>query len=66
MNALKNKGKIVGIYGSKSQWQTIMGSATACSNFKTLPLWYAHYDGSASFSDYSSYAFGGWTKPSIK
>lgn len=29
-----------------------------------LPLWYAHYDNSPSFSDFA--AFGGWTAPNIK
>lgn len=28
------------------------------------PLWYAHYDGSASFSDFRP--FGGWSHPAIK
>ena len=29
-----------------------------------MPLWYAHYDNSASFTDYDS--FGGWSSPTIK
>jgi hypothetical protein len=33
-------------------------------NFKELPLWYAHYDGVLSFSDFKP--FGGWQKPAIK
>lgn len=66
VNALKAKGKLVGIYGSKYQWQTIFGSASNCAKFTSLPLWYAHYDNSASFSDYPNYSFGGWSKPSIK
>lgn len=45
-------------------WQTIFGSKTACPSVGSQQLWYAHYDGSASFSDFS--AFGGWTKPNIK
>jgi hypothetical protein len=32
--------------------------------FTDLPLWYAHYDGKASFSDFSS--FGGWKTPYAK
>ena len=32
--------------------------------YSSKPLWYAHYDGSANFDDFS--AFGGWTKPTIK
>eukprot|EP01112_Ceratiomyxa_fruticulosa_P020680 TRINITY_DN7129_c0_g1_i5.p1 TRINITY_DN7129_c0_g1~~TRINITY_DN7129_c0_g1_i5.p1 ORF type:complete len:219 (-),score=33.28 TRINITY_DN7129_c0_g1_i5:92-748(-) len=54
-------GVTIGIYTSASQWNPIMGGYTGGSPY---PLWYAHYDGSASFSDFS--AFGGWTKPSIK
>lgn len=29
-----------------------------------LPLWYAHYDNSQTFSDYD--VFGGWSKPAVK
>ena len=57
----KAKGVSVGIYSSASQWNPIMGGST---KFKSLPLWYAHYDNSKSFSDFSS--FGGWTKPAMK
>lgn len=57
----KKKGVNVGIYSSSSQWNPIMGGST---KFKDLALWYPHYDGSASFSDFKS--FGGWSKPSIK
>jgi GH25 family lysozyme M1 (1,4-beta-N-acetylmuramidase) len=57
----QKRGLTVGIYTSKSQWEPIMGTTTA---FSSLPLWYPHYDGSPSFSDFS--AFGGWTKPNIK
>ena len=45
-------------------WQTIMGSATACTGLGPYELWYAHYDNSASFSDFK--AFGGWSKPTYK
>jgi len=51
----------VGIYSSSSQWSPIMCGTT---QFKSYQLWYAHYDNSPSFSDFSS--FGGWTKPAIK
>ena len=37
-----------------------------CSAFKNYPLWYAHYDGVPGFKDPSFWAFGGWTKPTIK
>ena len=49
------------MYTSKSQWTPIAGGS---SQFKQYPLWYPHYDNSASFSDFVS--FGGWTKPAIK
>ncbi|CAD8185212.1 unnamed protein product [Paramecium pentaurelia] len=62
----KNKGKLVGIYSSKYQWETIFGSVSACAKFTSLPLWYAHYDNNPSFSDYAKYSFGGWTTPNIK
>jgi hypothetical protein len=45
-------------------WQSIFGSFTACPSVASQQLWYAHYDNSASFSDFA--AFGGWTKPAIK
>jgi GH25 family lysozyme M1 (1,4-beta-N-acetylmuramidase) len=64
VNEIKAKGKSAGIYASKYMWQSIFGSATACHAVASQPLWYAHYDGSASFSDFS--AFGGWTKPHMK
>lgn len=43
-----------------------MGSRSACAKFTDVPLWYAHYDNVASFSDWSSVSFGGWSKPAIK
>jgi GH25 family lysozyme M1 (1,4-beta-N-acetylmuramidase) len=61
VNEGKAKGYSIGIYSSASQWNPIMGGST---KFASYPLWYAHYDGKASFSDFS--AFGGWTKPAIK
>jgi GH25 family lysozyme M1 (1,4-beta-N-acetylmuramidase) len=61
VDELNKKGKKFGIYTSASQWNPIMGGST---KFSKYPLWYAHYDNKASFSDFS--AFGGWTKPSIK
>jgi GH25 family lysozyme M1 (1,4-beta-N-acetylmuramidase) len=66
VQALKNRGKRVGIYSSRYMWETVMGSSGACQNHTDLPVWYAHYDGVASFSDWSSVSFGGWSKPSIK
>ncbi|MCG7205183.1 glycoside hydrolase family 25 protein [Streptomyces arenae] len=61
VHGAKGLGVNLGIYTSKSQWHPIMGSYTGGSSF---PLWYTHYDGKQSFSDFSP--FGGWTKPNIK
>ena len=42
-----------------------MGSKGACAGVASgVPLWYAHYDNSASFSDYSQ--IGGWGRPAMK
>ncbi|GAM21639.1 hypothetical protein SAMD00019534_048140 [Acytostelium subglobosum LB1] len=57
----KAAGVNVGVYTSASQWEPIMGNWNGGASF---PLWYAHYDGNPSFSDFS--AFGGWSKPAIK
>jgi len=57
----KADGVTLGVYTSASQWVPIMGDYTGGAS---LPLWYAHYDGNPSFSDFSG--FGGWTKPNIK
>jgi GH25 family lysozyme M1 (1,4-beta-N-acetylmuramidase) len=54
-----------GVYSSQSQWQSIFGSTTY-SYGSNLPMWYAHYDGVASFSDYPNYKFGGWSSPYAK
>lgn len=62
----KNRGKLVGIYSSLYMWESIFGNRNNCPYFTNLPLWYAHYDYDPSFSDYSIYQFGGWTKPAIK
>jgi GH25 family lysozyme M1 (1,4-beta-N-acetylmuramidase) len=64
VNAIKVKGKNVGIYATLYMWETIFGSRTACPGVATQQLWYAHYDNNPSFSDFSS--FGGWSKPTIK
>ena len=63
-NAVKAKGKKVGIYASSSMWTSIFGSTKACSDVAFAPLWYAHYDKVASFNDFAP--FGGWSKPNIK
>jgi hypothetical protein len=64
VNRIKSHGKVPAIYASAYQWQTIMGSRSACPGVASQQLWYAHYDGSPSFGDFSS--FGGWGKPNIK
>ena len=52
----------VGIYSSASQWNSIFGSSYG--PFGSLPIWYAHYDHLATFSDFKP--FGGWHTPAIK
>eukprot|EP00347_Sterkiella_histriomuscorum_P021923 403332301 len=64
VSAIKSQGKVPGIYATYYMWESIMGGANACTSLSGVPLWYAHYDNSASFSDFK--AFGGWTKPHIK
>lgn len=64
INHIKSKGKTPGIYGSKVMWTNIFGSASGCTQAGSQLLWYAHYDNSPAFSDFS--AFGGWTKPHMK
>ena len=64
ISAVKSHGKKAGVYSSEYMWETIMGSRTACTSAASVPLWYAHYDNSASFSDYRQ--IGGWSSPSIK
>lgn len=55
------QGVYCGIYSSAYTWNPITGYST---QFKDMPLWYAHYDNDPSFSDFKS--FGGWTRPAIK
>eukprot|EP01117_Protostelium_nocturnum_P016945 TRINITY_DN67_c0_g1_i1.p1 TRINITY_DN67_c0_g1~~TRINITY_DN67_c0_g1_i1.p1 ORF type:complete len:230 (+),score=75.69 TRINITY_DN67_c0_g1_i1:53-691(+) len=62
VSAAKANGANIGVYSSASQWNPIFGADYRGG--AGLPLWYAHYDGSPSFSDFRS--FGGWGKPSIK
>jgi len=57
----KAMGINFGVYTSASQWIPIMGGYTGGSAY---PLWYAHYDGNPSFSDFAP--FGGWSQPNIK
>eukprot|EP00048_Salpingoeca_helianthica_P014577 m.222402 g.222402 ORF g.222402 m.222402 type:complete len:237 (-) comp16021_c0_seq1:138-848(-) len=61
VNQAKAHGLYLGIYTSRSQWDPIMGSFSGGAAY---PLWYAHYDGDASFNDFAP--FGGWSSPAIK
>ena len=60
----KKLGIRAGIYTNYYNWEAIVGLSWSYPSSKGLPLWYAHYDNSASFSDYSS--FGGWKTPAVK
>eukprot|EP01090_Pellita_catalonica_P014981 TRINITY_DN393_c0_g1_i1.p1 TRINITY_DN393_c0_g1~~TRINITY_DN393_c0_g1_i1.p1 ORF type:complete len:234 (-),score=24.17 TRINITY_DN393_c0_g1_i1:78-779(-) len=57
-------GAHIGIYSSNYEWGATVGHT--CNRFTHLPIWYAHYDGNPSFSDWPSTRFGGWEKPAIK
>ena len=64
VNGLASHGKNVGIYSSAVQWQNVFGTTSACTAAGKVPLWYAHYDNSQSFSDFK--AFAGWSSPKMK
>lgn len=49
INEAEAQGLHIGIYTSESQWSPITGNWEGGARF---PLWYAHYDGSPSFSDF--------------
>lgn len=53
----------MGVYSSAYMWGSLMGVCTVGAD-NGLPLWYAHYDGSRSYSHFSP--FGGWNTPSMK
>jgi len=63
VDACSTYGVSCGIYSSTSQWSAIFGSSSYCYG-NSKPLWYAHYDNLASFSDFST--FGCWTSPHAK
>jgi len=65
VDGCKASGYACGVYGSKTQWEDLFGSATF-SYGTDLPVWYAHYDSTASFTDWGSYSFGGWDNPTGK
>jgi len=61
------EGLKMAIYSGQGSWEGVFGSASfSAGSLKSERLWYAHYDGSASFSDYPSVAFGGFTTPNMK
>ena len=60
----KKLGVSAGIYANWNSWSEIVGRDWSYPSSQGLPVWYPHYDGSASFSDFQS--FGGWSKPNIK
>lgn len=68
LSAAVAKGASPGVYSSEGEWESVMGSRSACasSSVTKYPIWYAHYDGNPSFSDWSSTKFGGWASPAIK
>lgn len=59
-NAMVAAGVNYGTYASEYMWGNIMGSCTVGGDHA---LWYAHYDGNPSFSDFSP--FGGWSSVSL-
>lgn len=56
--------QLLGVYSSLVQWQSIFGDLRFSYRSSELPLWYAHYDGRPSFSDFKPFA--GWEKPHAK
>lgn len=66
ITAIEAKGRAVGIYATAYMWNQIMGNRDSCTDFKSYPLWYAHYDGKDNFDDWPTSQFGGWTVPVIK
>jgi len=54
----------MGVYASSYMWSSIMGDGCTVGADAGLPVWYAHYDGSRSFSDFTP--FGGWDSPTAK
>lgn len=63
ITAGQSLGISMGVYASSYMWSSIMGDCTAGAD-SGLPVWYAHYDDTRSFDDFSP--FGGWSTPSMK
>jgi hypothetical protein len=57
-----------GVYSSHHSWTGIFGDADWAYNAMGYPLWYPHYDGVPSFSDWgdTEALFGGWESPMVK
>ena len=64
IDAGKSMGIHMGIYASAYMWSIIMGDRSTVGASNGIPLWYAHYDYTRSFGDFSP--FGGWAKPNMK
>ena len=64
VKAVRNNGRVPGIYASRHFWQVIFGSPDNCAWFYDIPLWYAHYDGEDNYNDWVP--FGGWSRPAMK
>jgi len=45
-------------------WGVVAGSGCTAGASAGAPVWYAHYDGNPSFSDWVP--FGGWSHPAVK
>jgi GH25 family lysozyme M1 (1,4-beta-N-acetylmuramidase) len=52
-----------GFYTGSGFWYEGTGNTTL---FSDVPLWFAHYDGRTSLSDWPTESFGGWTAPVAK
>ena len=64
IEAVKARGKPVGVYASRYMWNLIYGDYYACPQAAfEMPLWYPHYDSNATFADFAK--FGGWGTPTI-
>jgi hypothetical protein len=63
VDACASLGLVCGVYSNRNEWSGIFGSPDF-SYGANLPLWYAHYDGTPTFDDFSP--FGGWGHPTIK
>jgi len=61
ISGAQSAGARIAIYSNAYEWGAVTGGDTSFSQY---PLWYAHYDGNPSFSDFAP--FGGWTAPHMK